>query len=191
MNSGWTAAEGSAPHVLIRETRSALRMTQAQLARRAGLPQSHVAKIESGRVDVQLSTLRRILQAMFCEVVVLPKFIKTPKGAVAERIKEVARRKVARVMGAERPRGRMVRALIRAEEERLVSRPSSEIWRDPPHVRIVEREDDRDALRFWLAQPPQARIDAMEFLRRQALMVQGKTGFPRLERSFRMRSRRA
>ena len=108
----------------------------------------------------------------------------------------------------QRPDDRMIRALIRSEEERLMSRPSSEIWdeawapegasvvRDQPQakqaragmpIRIVDREDDSDALRFWLTQPPEARIDAMEFLRRQVCLVSGKKTLPHLERSIRLR----
>lgn len=58
-------------------------------------------------------------------------------------------------------------------------------------VRIAEKEDDRDALRFWLAQPPEARINAMEFLRRQVYLVTGKAALPHLARSIQLRDRRA
>ncbi|MBI5243364.1 MAG: helix-turn-helix domain-containing protein [Elusimicrobia bacterium] len=203
-NKAPEATEEFEPHVIIRTIRISLRMTQAQLARRAGLPQSHLAKIEVGRVDVQLSTLRRILAAMYCGTVVLPKFQKPPRAALTERIREFARRKVARVTGAmERDDDRTVRALIRSEEKRLLSGSSSEIWdEDAPSggasvvrdrssvpVRIVDKEDDRDTLRFWLAQPPEARIDAMEFLRRQCCLVTGRKSLPRIVRSIQLRDR--
>lgn len=199
------ATKEFAPHVVIRMIRNALHMTQAQLAKRAGMPQSHLAKIETGKVDVQLSTLRRILRAMYCEAIVLPKFLKLPQDVLAERIKEVARRKIARVSGTmalekQLPDDRMIRALIRSEEERLISRPSAEIWEEawvaggasvvrdtPMTVRIVEKEDDRDTLRFWLAQPPEARINAMEFLRRQVYLVTGNKTLPHLVRSIQLR----
>ncbi|MCX5796613.1 MAG: hypothetical protein NTY77_14055 [Elusimicrobia bacterium] len=54
-------------------------------------------------------------------------------------------------------------------------------------VRIVEKEDDRDALRFWLAQPPEARINAMEFLRRQVFLVTGRKTLPHLAHAIRLR----
>jgi len=47
-------------------------MTQAQLARRAGLTQPHVALIESGKGDPQVGTLRALFNALFCDLVVLP-----------------------------------------------------------------------------------------------------------------------
>ncbi|MBI4678824.1 MAG: helix-turn-helix domain-containing protein [Elusimicrobia bacterium] len=209
-----------APHVVIRTIRNALRMTQAQLAKRACMPQSHLAKIETGKVDVQLSTIRKILRAMFCEAVVLPKFLKSPQAAIAERIEDVARRRVARVMGTKalekrRPDDKTLRALIRSEEGRLMGLPSSEIWEEPPPaadpggasvvrdrsqagferarmpVRMVEEDDDRATLRFWLDQPSEVRINAVEFLRRQCYLTTGQKNLPRLTRSIQLRDRRA
>lgn len=58
-------------------------------------------------------------------------------------------------------------------------------------VRIVEKEDDRDTLRFWLAQPPEARINAMEFLRRQVYLVTGNKTLPHLVRSITFRGEHA
>ena len=208
--------EGLGPHVVIRAIRNALRMTQAQLAKRAGMPQSHLAKIETGKVDVQLSTLRKIFKAMFCELVMLPKFRKPPQRAVAERIKEVARKRVAHVTGTmvsegQRPGDKMVRDLIRSEEKRLMGIPSSGIWDDPwptmvsadaslvrdrppaglkparMTVRMMDKEDDRATLRFWLEQPAEARINAVEFLRMQCFLVTGRKALPRLARSIQMR----
>ncbi|MBI4056988.1 MAG: helix-turn-helix domain-containing protein [Elusimicrobia bacterium] len=207
--------EELAPHVVIRNIRNTLHMTQAQLARRAEMPQSHLAKIETGKVDVQLSTLRRILRALNCEAVFLPKFHKAPQEVLRERIREVARRKVARVAGTmalerQRPDERMVRALIRSEEERLLARPTSEVWEDTwaqagasvvrdeaavksrraqMPVRIVDKEDDRDTLRFWLEQPVEARIDAMEFLRRQTYLTTGNEALPRFQHVIQLRGR--
>lgn len=209
------ATDELAPHVVIRNIRNSLHMTQAQLARRAGMPQSHLAKIETGKVDVQLSTLRRILRALNCEAVFLPKFLKSPQEVLRERIKDVARRKVARVAGTmalerQRPDERMILALIRSEEERLLARPTSEVWEDTwaqsgasivrdeeavksrraqMPVLIIDKEDDRDTLRFWLGQPVEARIDAMEFLRRQTYLTTGNEALPRFQHTMQLRDR--
>jgi transcriptional regulator with XRE-family HTH domain len=43
-------------------------LTQAELARRAGVPQSSVAKIERGRRDPSLSTLDRLVRAAGLEL---------------------------------------------------------------------------------------------------------------------------
>ena len=73
------------PGVYVRALRGALRMSQAQLARRAGLPQSHVARLESGQLDARLGTWRRLFDAMFCALLVLPRPRKRPGDALADR----------------------------------------------------------------------------------------------------------
>ena len=123
------------PHALIRALRTALHMTQSQLAGRAGLPQSHVARIESGRVDPRLSTLRKVLGALFCDMLTVPRMQRKLADILEDRIKEKARKNVASVWDAAAPEkqpsdGETVRAMIRSEESRLRTHPSSEIWTD-------------------------------------------------------------
>lgn len=73
------------PGALVRGFRSALRMSQAQLARRCGLPRAHITRLEGGLVDAQMSTLRRVFDALFCDLMVLPLPRKRPGDAVAEK----------------------------------------------------------------------------------------------------------
>ena len=47
-------------------------MTQAELAGRAKITQPHLAGIESGKTDPQVSTLKRIFDAMSCDLVLSP-----------------------------------------------------------------------------------------------------------------------
>ena len=53
---------------LLQEARKRSGLTQAELARRAGVPQSTVAKIERGRRDPSLSTLERLVRAAGLEL---------------------------------------------------------------------------------------------------------------------------
>ena len=53
---------------LLQEARRQAGLTQAELARRAGVPQSTVAKIERGRRDPSLSTLERLVRAAGLEL---------------------------------------------------------------------------------------------------------------------------
>lgn len=127
--------EGLPPHSMIRLIRNRLHMTQAHLSKRTGIPQSHLAVIENGKKDIQLSTLRKILQALFCDLIVLPKFQKSPDEVLEERVKKTARKKVARVSGTmalekQLPDDKMIHELIRAEETRLKNKLSSEIWEE-------------------------------------------------------------
>ena len=52
------------PAEWIKLMRNSLRMTQAELAQRAKISQPHLAGIESGKTDPQISTLKRIFEAM-------------------------------------------------------------------------------------------------------------------------------
>jgi transcriptional regulator with XRE-family HTH domain len=79
------AAAAQPPHVYVRSIRAALRMTQERLARRAGTTKSHVAQVESGKTNVGVDTLRKLFDAMFCDLLVVPKARKKPTQARAER----------------------------------------------------------------------------------------------------------
>ncbi|MFI5346493.1 MAG: helix-turn-helix domain-containing protein [Elusimicrobiota bacterium] len=73
------------PILFLRALRSALRMSQAQLARRVGVPQAHIARLEAGALDPRLSTLRRLFDTMFCDLLVLPRPRKRPSDVLADR----------------------------------------------------------------------------------------------------------
>lgn len=129
------AAARLPPHAQIRALRAELYMTQTQLAKRAGITQSHLARIEAGKVDPQLSTLRKIFSALFCDVLVVARMVKSPQDVFLEQAKERARRNVLRVTGTmalekQTPDDETIRDLIRAEEARLLAHPSSELWAD-------------------------------------------------------------
>jgi predicted transcriptional regulator len=51
-------------HEDLRRYRLELRLTQTELAKRAGVSQSLIARIESGDIDPRLSTLRKIVTAL-------------------------------------------------------------------------------------------------------------------------------
>lgn len=57
----------------IKAARSAKKLTQQELGERVGLPQSHISKIEQGRVDLQLSSLTEIARALDLEVTLVPR----------------------------------------------------------------------------------------------------------------------
>lgn len=72
------------PAALIKLLRARMRMSQAELARRSGLSQSHIARIETGALDPQWSTLRRVLDALSCGAALLPLPRKRPGDMLAE-----------------------------------------------------------------------------------------------------------
>lgn len=54
----------------ISETRKKKNITQVQLAKRAGMPQSQIARIESGNHNVTIGTLNRVASALDLKVTV-------------------------------------------------------------------------------------------------------------------------
>lgn len=72
------------PAALLRALRASLRMPQAELARRAGVSQPHVARLESGEVDAQWGTWKKLFDAMFCDLLLVPRPRKRPGDALAE-----------------------------------------------------------------------------------------------------------
>lgn len=67
----------------LRAARTARALTQKELGRRVGLPQSHISKIENGAVDLQLSSLVELARALELEVTLVPrKALPAVEGAV-------------------------------------------------------------------------------------------------------------
>ncbi|MFI5347439.1 MAG: helix-turn-helix domain-containing protein [Elusimicrobiota bacterium] len=74
------------PSAYVRALRYAIGMTQETLAERAGLTQSQVAAVESGRRDVHVGTLRRLFQAMCCDLIVAPRAEVKPSEILGRRL---------------------------------------------------------------------------------------------------------
>jgi predicted DNA-binding mobile mystery protein A len=79
--------------------RTYLRMTQAELAKRAGLPQSQIADIEGGKVNPQVRTLKRIFEALSCDLVIAPKPKKPLDEILRERARAIALKRLKQSMG--------------------------------------------------------------------------------------------
>ena len=122
-------------HSMVRMVRNRLGMTQEQLARRVGLPQSHIAKIESGQVDIQISTMKRIFKALQCAPIMLPRPIKEIDALVRDRALEAAEKNVRSSIkakyGAKADIGKNVREqMVRDEAARLLRDRPSSIWNE-------------------------------------------------------------
>jgi HTH-type transcriptional regulator/antitoxin HipB len=57
----------------IKAAREARGLSQRALGARIGVPQSHISKIESGSVDIQLSSLIQLARALDLEVQLVPR----------------------------------------------------------------------------------------------------------------------
>jgi DNA-binding XRE family transcriptional regulator len=47
---------------MLKEARTAAKMTQDQLAHKAGTKKSYISRLENGKIDIQVSTLCRIFE---------------------------------------------------------------------------------------------------------------------------------
>lgn len=108
-------------------------MTQKQVAKRAGLHQSHIAKIESGTSNVRVDTLNKVFNAMFCDMSVLPNPRMNLDEVVEKRVRDKARTEVQIEMGKMRERGEKAdehtfHFLLNSVVERLNRTKSPEIW---------------------------------------------------------------
>jgi predicted DNA-binding mobile mystery protein A len=81
----------------IRNIRSALRMSAAALARRLAIGERAIYKLESSEADetITLGTLRRVAQAMDCEL----QYALVPKKPLDEMLMDQARAAAARQLG--------------------------------------------------------------------------------------------
>ncbi|MFC3034317.1 helix-turn-helix domain-containing protein [Pseudoalteromonas fenneropenaei] len=57
----------------LRDARRSKSLSQRELSTLAGVPQSHISKIESGHVDLRLSSLIELARILDLELVIVPK----------------------------------------------------------------------------------------------------------------------
>ncbi len=72
---------------MVREARQRAKLTQRQLAAKAGIPQETIARIERGRVDPRVGTLDRLLEACGYGLESLPRLgIGVDRSQIQERL---------------------------------------------------------------------------------------------------------
>lgn len=128
-------ARGLTPGVLIKMIRKQIGMPQELLARKAKVPQSTISRIEKGLGDPSLTTLRRILQALECDLVILP-ILRESVGTIRRRqARKKAEAKVQYLLGTmhlegQEPDKKFVDALVQQEEEKLLKGSNSTLWKE-------------------------------------------------------------
>jgi len=129
------ATRGLPIGALIKSIRIQLGMPQQALAKRAGIPQSTVSRIEKGGKDVALSTLHKILSAMSCDLIIAPLMehsIDTIRQIQARKIAEKRVRYLKGTMNLEnqQPDPRFMEELLKEETERLLQGPNYQLWEE-------------------------------------------------------------
>lgn len=118
---------------LVALMRKRLRMSQKTLAERAGMPQSYIGKIESGKISPSLKTAERIFEAMECKLMCLPIPLRAAEYVIESQALKAAESRVEYVVGTmaledQRPDEAMQKRLIEEEKQRLIQEESSSIW---------------------------------------------------------------
>lgn len=57
----------------LQQVRKKSKLSQKELGIRVGLPQSHISKIEQGKVDLQLSSLIQLARVLDLEIMLIPR----------------------------------------------------------------------------------------------------------------------
>jgi len=150
----------------IRRIRKELGITQEELAKKAGVTQAYIAKLEAGKVDPRLSTLNRILQALLeCrnarprarDVMSSPVIHVRPTQRVEEVIRLMNEHNISQVpvISGNKVVGSITeRTLVRQslEYDDIYDRKAIEVMEEP--FPIVNEEEDLEVVKYLLENSP-------------------------------------
>lgn len=130
-STSWTPSHAD----WIRILRTYLRMTQVELANRAGITQPHLVAIESGKIDPQVSTLRRIYKGLSCDLVVEPRPKKPIEEMLRGRARNVALKRLKQAMGTmalenQAPGKEVFLKLLEKRTDEILNDPRERLWRE-------------------------------------------------------------
>lgn len=122
-----------APGELVKLFRKRLRMTQQQLAHKCRLPQSYIAKLESGKARPSWNTLTKIFKVLGCSItlMLIPEFDldflleAQAYMAAAKRVKYVAG---TMTLEEQAPSQKSLKEMVKEEQKRLLDSGTSRIW---------------------------------------------------------------
>lgn len=122
------------PNDWIRLLRNYLRMTQAELAKRAKITQANLVAIESGKVDPRVGTLQRIYQGLSCHLSVEPRPQKPLEELLRGRARAIALQRLKKTMGTmaleeQAPEKEMFRKLLEKRTDDILRDPREKLWR--------------------------------------------------------------
>ena len=117
----------------IKVLRNHLRMTQAELAKRAGISQPHLAAIERGRFDPQVRTLKRIFEALSCDLMIVPRPRKDIEEVLRGRARSVALKRLKHSMGTmalenQAPSADVFRHLLEKRTDEILKDRRERLW---------------------------------------------------------------
>ncbi|MBS4168730.1 helix-turn-helix domain-containing protein [Parachlamydia sp. AcF125] len=130
-----TTMRGLSIGALIRVIRMQLGMSQKNLAKRAGVPQSTISRLEQGQRDTNLSTLNKIVGAISCDLVVVPLLHDSIDTIRRKQARKAAEKRLKYLKGTmnlenQQPDSRFMKELVKQEEDRLLHEPNTKLWEE-------------------------------------------------------------
>lgn len=121
------------PKDWIRLLRTYLRMTQAELAKRANITQANLVAIESGKADPRMGTVQRIYKALSCHVNVEPLPEKPLEEILRDRARAIALKRLKKAMGTmameeQAPDKEIFRKLLEKRTGEILRNPRERLW---------------------------------------------------------------
>jgi len=122
------------PRDWIRLLRNYLRMTQAELAKRANITQANLAAIESGKADPRVSTIQQIYKGLSCHLSVEPRPQKSLDAILRGRARAIALKRLKNTMGTtaleeQAPEKEVFRKLLEKRTDEILADPREKLWR--------------------------------------------------------------
>lgn len=129
------AMRGLAIGGFIKLIRQHLGMSQKALAKRAGVPQSTVSRIEQGQRDANLFTLTKILDAISCDLVIAPFLRESIDMIRRKQARKMAEKRIHYLKGTmnleeQQPDNQFVETLLQEEEARFLQGPTYKLWEE-------------------------------------------------------------
>ena len=116
---------------LITMIRNQLKMSQRVLAQRAGVPQSTISNLEKSKKQPNLSTLKKVFQALFCDLLIIPVMDESIENILLQQARKKAEKRVRYLRGSmnlekQEPDAKFIEELIKNETEEIVR--SCKLW---------------------------------------------------------------
>lgn len=121
------------PGVLVKLLRRRLGMTQNQLSKRSGVPQTSIANLEAGKKSPAIKTFVKLLEAMGFYLAFLPVAQFSPDSMIKDQAKQKAVSNLDPVLSSmafedQLPSKRKIQEMVKEEAGRLMETESARIW---------------------------------------------------------------
>lgn len=129
------AIRGLTIGTLIKSIRLQLGMSQQALAKRAEVPQSTISRVEQGQRSVNLKTLKKILSAISCDLVIVPLLRDSVEVIRRKQARKSAEKQIEYLKGTmnledQQPDSQFVEGLIKQEEDLLLEGLNPRLWEE-------------------------------------------------------------